>query len=61
MSTTHVISTNPLKPSGSSIRLDRISGAWTGYSWERVTALQVDSWPVTGDMTEAEARAWLAA
>jgi hypothetical protein len=54
-------STDTRKASGSSIRFDRISNTWTGYSWERVTCLQVDSWPVTGDMTEPEARAWLAA
>lgn len=61
MTTTHVISTNPLKASGRTIRRDRIADAWFGYSWERVTCLQVDSWPVTDAMTETDARAWLAA
>ena len=54
-------STDTRKASGSLIRFDRMSGTWTGYSWERVTCLQIDSWPVTDAMTEAEARAWLAA
>ena len=61
MNTSHVISTNPLKPFGRTIRRDRIDGTWSGYSWERVTCLQVDSWPVTDAMTEAEAHAWLSA
>lgn len=52
--------TDTRKASGSLIRFERISGTWTGYSWERVTCLQIDSWPVTDEMTESEARAWLA-
>ena len=54
-------STDSNKPSGRSIRREWPTDKWVGYSWERVTCLQVDSWPVTEDMTEAEARAWLAA
>ena len=50
--------TDPRKAWGYSIYM--IQGAWFGKEWERVTCLQVDSTPLTGAMTEAEARAWLA-
>jgi hypothetical protein len=53
-------STDPSKPYGCSIRFSHRTSMWTGYSWERVTCFQVDSWPITDDMTETEARHWLA-
>lgn len=52
-------STNPDNYCGRSIHFDRGVGAWIGYSWERVTCFQVDSWAVTEPMTENEARQWL--
>ena len=53
-------STDPTKTSGRSIRQERLTGHWVGYSWEQVTCLQIDSWAVIEGMTEAEARSWLA-
>lgn len=54
-------STDSSKPSGRSIRREWPTDKWVGYCWERVTCLQVIDYAVTEDMTEAEARAWLAA
>jgi hypothetical protein len=51
--------TDPRKSWGYSICMSQ--GVWIGKEWERVTCLQVDSTPLTDAMTEAEARAWLAA
>jgi hypothetical protein len=53
-------STDSSKASGRSISYDRLTNKWDGYCWDRITCLFVIRYEVAENMTEAEARAWLA-
>jgi hypothetical protein len=59
-STTTSANTDPMAQSGYSIYFDRLAGCWFGEEWSRVTCLHIETTCLTGRMTEAEARAWLA-